>query len=67
MFGVQDLASLSVRRRLPSAAAADGPVRVEVRVRSYDDVLEIVPADAAAAPWSQPGGMPVGTLLDCYV
>jgi len=67
VLGLQDFASPSVRRRLPGPTEVDDHIRVEVRVRSYDDVLEIVPADAPAAPWSQPGGLPVGTLLDCYV
>lgn len=67
VLGLQDFASPSVRRRLPGPVEADDPVRVEVRVRSYDDVLELVPVDATSAPWSKPGGLPVGTLLDCYV
>ncbi len=66
-FGLQDFSSPSVRRRLPGPVEADDPVRVEVRVRSYDDVLEMVPAGSASAPWLEAGGLPVGTLLDCYL
>lgn len=66
-FDLQDLATPSVRRRLPGPVEADDPVRVEVRVRSYDDVLELVPVSSTSVPWLEAGGLPVGTLLDCYL
>ncbi|UCD50020.1 MAG: hypothetical protein JSW27_21125 [Phycisphaerales bacterium] len=65
-FGLQDLVSSAVRRRLPGSVADDDRIRVEVRVRSYDDALELSPADSTSVPWSQAGRLPVGTLLDCY-
>ncbi|MBN1359537.1 MAG: hypothetical protein JW993_03045 [Sedimentisphaerales bacterium] len=54
----------SSRRLLPGGALAEEPIRVDVRVRSYDEAplaprtLTLVPKD---------GTLPIGTLLDCYL
>ena len=52
-----------LRRLLPGAA--EEPVRVDVRVRSYDEVASLAARSAAIGP--RTGRLPVGTLLDCYV
>ena len=66
-FDLQDLAMPFVRRLLPGRVEPEDHVRVEVRVRSYDDVVELVPAGSKSAPWSEAGRMPVGAILDCYL
>ncbi len=67
-FGLQDLATVvvpSLRRALPGPADPDDGIHVDVRVRSYDDVVELVPTQPA--PWQERGRLPVGSLLDCYL
>ena len=66
-FDLKDLAIPFVRRSLPGRVESEDAIRVEVRVRSYDDVVELVPAGSTSAPWSEAGRLPVGTLLDCYI
>ncbi len=51
------------RRLLVGRSEASGPVHVDVHVRSYDDSCPL----ASPAPAPQPGRLPVGTILDCYV
>lgn len=67
-FGLQDLAEAllpPLRRALPGPAEPDDRIYVDVRVRSYDDVVELAPAEPA--PWLKKGLLPVGSLLDCYL
>ena len=67
-FDPHDLATGAVsfaRRLLPGQVEHVDRVRVDVRVRLYDDVLELAPP--TPAPWLQKGRLPVGVLLDCYV
>jgi hypothetical protein len=52
----------SARRLLSGHSEAADPVHVDVHIRSYDDSAPL----AAPVPRSQPGRLPIGTLLDCY-
>ena len=58
------VATSFLRRLLPDAVAEE-PIRVDVRVRSYDDTQPLVFRSSAIN--SKTGRRPVGTLLDCYV
>lgn len=51
------------RGLLASGSEAAGPAHVEVHVRSYHDSSPL----ARPISQSQPGRLPVGTLMDCYV
>jgi hypothetical protein len=41
------------------------PIHVQVRVRQYTDTLPELRRAGASSP--NPGRLPVGTILDCYV
>ena len=67
-FDLHDLAAAAkpvVHRLLPGRVEATDRIHVDVRVRSYDDVLELAPSKPA--PWLKTGCLPVGSLLDCYL
>jgi hypothetical protein len=63
VFDVEAASTPFSRRLLVGHSGASGPVHVDVHVRSYDDSCPL----AFPAPSPQPGSLPVGTILDCYV
>jgi len=54
-----------VRRLVPGRAETEDPIRVDVRIRSYDESQPLAPR--ISAPHAQTGRLPVGALLDCYL
>lgn len=67
-FDLHDLAVAArplVRCLLPGRVEASDRIHVDVRVRSYDDVVELAPS--RPAPWLKTGSLPIGSLLDCYL
>jgi hypothetical protein len=62
---IRDVTTPSARGLLPGRADTDDPIRVDVRVRSYDESPELAPRIPAAR--ATHGRLPVGTLLDCYL
>ncbi len=51
------------RRLLTGCSETAEPVHVDVHIRSYSDSAPL----AIPTPRPQPGRLPVGSLLDCYV
>ena len=67
-LGLGDIHRVAVpflRRLLPARAETDDPIRVDVRIRSYDESLPLAPRMSSAR--AEAGRLPVGTLLDCYL
>ena len=57
--------AMSARRLLPGAVRRAEPIHVDVHVRLWGDALPVrrlMPASRLNT-----GGLPVGTLLDCYL
>ncbi len=54
-----------VRRLLPGRVETEDPIRVDVRIRSYDESLPLVPR--MSAPRAKAVRLPIGSLLDCYL
>lgn len=63
IFDVKAASQPFSQRLLVGRSEKAGPVHVDVHVRSYDESASL----ASPAPKPEPGRLPVGTLLDCYV